>query len=92
MVFSLHAFHDLTDEDQVHFPDSGTEVMLVVALPRRLLTPLRDSSGDSSLRLLPSQVLKALRPADFSEVRAPRLWVAGCLLLPPQTIRRAYLV
>ena len=92
MVFSLHAFHDLTDEDQVYFPDSGTEVMLVVALPRRLLTPLRDSSGDSSLRLLPSQVLKALRPADFTEVRAPRLWIAGCLILPPQTIRRAYLV
>ena len=58
-----------------------------------LLVQLRSAaSGDSSLRLLPSTALRALRSSDFSEVLAPRLWVEGRLLLPPHTIRRAYLV
>ena len=67
--------------------------MLVVALPRRMLVHLRGSaSGGSSLRMLPSEALRALRSSDFSEILAPRLWVEGHLFLPPHTIRRAYLV
>ena len=66
--------------------------MLVVALPKRLLVPLHNSTGDSSLRLLTSKTLRAMRPSDFSEMIAPRLWIDRRLLLPRRTIRRAYLV
>jgi hypothetical protein len=93
VVFSLHAYCDMTTEDRDHFLEEKLEVMLVVALPRRLLVQLRSAaSGDSSLRLLPSKALRALRSSDFSEILAPRLWVEGHLILPPHTIRRAYQV
>ena len=48
VVFSLHAYHDLTAEDRAQFLEEKLEVMLVVALPRRLLEPLRDGSGSEN--------------------------------------------
>eukprot|EP00615_Pteridomonas_danica_P008502 CAMPEP_0114354352 /NCGR_PEP_ID=MMETSP0101-20121206/19394_1 /TAXON_ID=38822 ORGANISM="Pteridomonas danica, Strain PT" /NCGR_SAMPLE_ID=MMETSP0101 /ASSEMBLY_ACC=CAM_ASM_000211 /LENGTH=376 /DNA_ID=CAMNT_0001495735 /DNA_START=320 /DNA_END=1451 /DNA_ORIENTATION=- len=47
---------------------------------------------DSNLWLLPNSILHAMRTSHFEDIVDPNLWRQNYLLLPPQVIKRAYLI
>ncbi len=88
VVFSLHPFHQLDDHDKAVFPSQ--EVVLACAVPQALLNPLDHSSTSSSLRIVSSAALRAVRGNYFGDIRDPEPWYEGKVFLPPGHIIRAY--
>jgi hypothetical protein len=66
------------------------EVLVVLALPKRLLEPLPGYEGDASLHVLSGEVLRALRPSTFTAVFNQTHWLNGVVCLPPTSILRVY--
>ena len=83
VVFSLHLFHLLDDHDKAAFPSQ--EVVLACEVPQALLNPLDDSSTSSSLRIVPSAALRAVR-----DIRDPVARNNNEVFFPPGHIMRAY--
>ena len=103
VVVSFRLPSDLTEKDVFVFTIGGAfppyekslrvrpfEAVLAMSLPKRLLFPLPGHEDDISLRLIPSVILKAMRPSSFSRVLEPVPWVDGLLLLPPGSALRSY--
>jgi hypothetical protein len=66
------------------------EHVLVVSLPKKFLCPLPGYEEDPSLRLLPAEVLTALRPTRFDGVYDQSPWLDKKTLLPPTSILRSF--
>jgi hypothetical protein len=66
------------------------EAVLALALPKRFLFAAAGFESDPCLRVLPARLLAAYAPPYFTAVLDPAPWVAGCLLLPPSAITKAY--
>jgi len=95
--------HELTDKDIALFKAAASfppypnslapkpfEAVLALSLPSRLLHPLPKHADDACLRFVPANLIAALRPVNFSAVVEPTPWVDKVVLLPPNTIVRAY--
>ena len=66
------------------------EAVLALVLPKDFLYGAPDFETDPCLRFLPAEHLAACYPPFFSSVLDSSPWDAGCLLLPPATIVKAY--
>jgi len=91
IIFSLKNHFHMNAEEKAAFP--SFEAFVVCSFPRELLCPLIDDDFESSvscLRMVPGPLLHALRGSHFSDLVDSKPWKAGLLLLPPQTIVRAY--
>jgi len=68
------------------------DAVLVCSLPRALLCAPTSTETASTfkIRVLPYNVLAALRPAHFGRLADAERWHMGELFLPPQQILRAY--
>lgn len=85
VVFSLDHHLELIDSNYF----SSKEVVLACSVPRKLLKPLH--MAPANLRLLSSDILRAVRGDDFSELVDPHPWYSGEVFFPPGSIVRSYL-
>lgn len=108
VLLTLHRPHDLDETDKAAFP--CREALLLCAMPRSLLvhfvsgdsvvdgnakTIVHSEDNPCFLRLIPGNLLRALRPTSFSRIHDPTPWhdhdgIPGSILLPPQQIVRAF--
>jgi hypothetical protein len=88
IVISLHRPHDLTDVEIAHFP--RREAFVACSVLKESLEPFSANNAESSLRLVSAAVLTAMRGTHFGDVVDPCPWLEGKILLPPQSIVRAY--
>jgi hypothetical protein len=82
----------LAEDSSSYAPKQGDghqfpgEVVLSLALPTHLLTPLLGHEDDSQLCRVPEYALRFMRPDQFDAVVDPAPWLDGLALLPPTSI------
>ena len=93
VLFTFHRPHDMVDADARAFP--GAEVVLACSIPRCLLHELPTGTfGEDEptpfIRILPGNVLRAVRGSFFADLGDAEPWNEGFVFLPPQQILRAF--
>ena len=88
IVVSLHQPHELTDAEDAFFP--RREAFVACSVLKESLEPFAADDAESPLRLVSAAVLTAMRGTHFGDVVDPCPWLEGKILLPPQSIVRAY--
>jgi len=90
VVFTLHNPSEIDSNDKIVFPKHRQEAVLACSVRRCLLCRISGALRDSSLRILPGSVMRALRGKNFSSLIDSKPWLEGGIFLPPQQIVRAY--